>query len=70
MISFIRDLFDKSIVMSLKRDFNKNRQVTMKLESLNEENGGEINEEVVLIVSVIDYNNSLSMILILGFSQK
>ena len=69
MISFISDFFNKLIVISLKRDFNKDRQVIIKLKSSNnnEENGEKINEEVVFITSAINYNNSLSITLIPGF---
>ena len=67
-ISFIRDSFDKSIIISSKRDFNKSRQVIMKSENLNKENGEEIDEKVVFIASAINHNNPSSMILILNFS--
>ena len=53
--------------MFLKKVFNKSRQVIMKLKSFNKKNDEEIGEEIVFIVNVINYNNSLSMILILSF---
>ena len=67
-ISFIRNFFDRLIVMFSRKDLNKSRQIIVKLKSLNEENGEEIDEEIVFIISAISHNNSLLIILISGFS--